>query len=177
MSTADSPRREVAPGAPPAGGNELRPHHLHRVRAVRQQQGISLRCAARRLKLTVEQVTNLEKDTADMPLSMLYQWQNLLDVPLVDLLVDGDGPLSEPILKRARMVRIMKTAAAIRDMAHSDPIKRMAHMLVEQLIEIMPELKEISPWHAIGQRRTMDEVGRIAEHPVPDSLFGDALYH
>lgn len=112
-----------------------------------------------------------------MPLTMLYRWQDLLDVPVADLLVDGEGLLSEPILKRARMVRLMKTAAAIREMADSDPLKRMAHMLVDQLIEIMPELKEVSPWHAIGQRRTMDEMGRIAENPLPESLFGDALLY
>jgi transcriptional regulator with XRE-family HTH domain len=176
MSTTES-QKQPPPHAASVPSNDRRTGDLHRIRTVRQQQGISLRCAARRLKLSVEQVTNLEKGTSDMPLSMLYEWQNLLDVPLAELLVDGDGPLSEPVLKRARLVRLMKTAAAIHEMASSDPLKRMSRMLVDQLIEMMPELREVSPWHAIGQRRTADEVGRIAEQPLPDSLFGDTLFH
>jgi hypothetical protein len=30
----------------------------------------------------------------------------------------------------------------------------------------MPELKEVGPWHSVGQRRTLDEVGRIASNPI-----------
>jgi hypothetical protein len=48
-------------------------------------------------------------------------------------------------------------------------------MLEEQLVELMPELKDVSPWHSVGQRRTQDELGRIADHPYPDSYFTDAL--
>ena len=55
---------------------------LHRIRTVRQQQGISLRCAARRLHLSVEQVVQLEEGAADMPLTMLYRFQELFGVPI-----------------------------------------------------------------------------------------------
>ena len=44
----------------------------------------------------------------------------------------------------------------------------MAENLVAQLLEIMPELKEVSPWHSVGQRRSLDEMGRIAEQPIGD---------
>jgi hypothetical protein len=37
----------------------------------------------------------------------------------------------------------------------------------------MPELKDVSPWHSVGQRRTQHELGRIAEHPLPDTFFSD----
>ena len=46
-------------------------------------------------------------------------------------------------------------------------------MLVGQLIDLMPELAEVSAWHSVGQRRTQDELGRIAEQSLPDSVFGD----
>jgi transcriptional regulator with XRE-family HTH domain len=165
------------PNGPPDGLPAVPAPPLHRIRTVRQQQGISLRCAARRLEMSVEQVVKMEDDAADLPLSTLYRFQELLGVPIADLLVDGDGMLSAPVLKRARMVRLMKTAGAIHEAAKSAPLKRLARMLVDQLVEIMPELKEVSPWHAVGQRRSMDEVGRIAEQPFPDSIFGDALTH
>jgi hypothetical protein len=40
-------------------------------------------------------------------------------------------------------------------------------MLSEQLVEIMPELKQVAPWHSVGQRRTLDEYGRIVERQIP----------
>ena len=50
----------------------------------------------------------------------------------------------------------------------SGPARRMAENLVEQLLELMPELKEVSPWHSVGQRRSLDEMGRIAENQIGD---------
>ena len=53
------------------------------------------------------------------------------------------------------MVRLMKTAAALLEDAPNIHTKRMAENLIEQLLEIMPELKEVGPWHSVGQRRTL----------------------
>jgi hypothetical protein len=47
----------------------------------------------------------------------------------------------------------------------------MAENLVEQLLELMPELAEVSPWHSVGQRRSLEEMGRIAEQPVCDATI------
>jgi hypothetical protein len=69
------------------------------------------------------------------------------------------------------MVKLMKTATALRDSANTDQVRRLAQMLVEQLIELMPELRSVGPWHSVGQRRGRDELGRIAETPLPDSFF------
>jgi hypothetical protein len=49
-------------------------------------------------------------------------------------------------------------------------------MLISQLVELMPELQEVSAWHSVGQRRTQEEMGRIIERTIPDSFFGDAQY-
>jgi hypothetical protein len=38
----------------------------------------------------------------------------------------------------------------------------MAQVLVDQLTEIMPELADVSPWHAVGQRRARTDVGKAA---------------
>jgi transcriptional regulator with XRE-family HTH domain len=149
---------------------------LHRIRTVRHQQGVSLRTAARRLNMGVDQVRAQEDEAADMTLSTLHRWQQLLEVPISDLLVDLDDPLSEPILMRAQLVRLMKTAASLQGKIKTVSGKRLAQTLVDQLIEIMPELEEVSPWHEVGPRRTRDEVGRIAEEPLPDSLFPDATW-
>ena len=49
-------------------------------------------------------------------------------------------------------------------------------VLIAQLVELMPELEEVSAWHSVGQRRTQEEMGRIVERTIPDSFFGDANY-
>ncbi len=147
---------------------------LHRISEVRQQQGVSLRSVARRLGRSTQEVRQEEDATNDMRLSELHVWQRILDVPLVDLLVDDDAPLSDPVCKRAQLLRVMKTAKAIHESAQSPSVKRLTSMLVNQITELMPELAEVAAWHSVGQRRTQDELGRIAEQPIPENFFIDS---
>lgn len=149
---------------------------LHRIREVREQQGTSLRSVARKLNLPMQEVRSQEESSADLRISELLRWQEILEVPLADLLVDSQGPLSEPVSNRASMLRIMKTAKAILESTQDDSTKRLSSMLVEQLIQMMPELAEVSAWHTVGQRRTQDEVGRIVERSIPDSFFNDGSH-
>jgi transcriptional regulator with XRE-family HTH domain len=146
---------------------------LHRIADVRKRQGVSVRSIARRMHTSIDQVRRQEEPDCDMLLSDLLRWQQALEVPLNDLLVENESPLSEPILTRARLLRIMKTVKAIQETATSNSIQRFAAMLEQQLIEVMPELKDVSAWHSIGQRRSPNELGRTAERPLPDSMFGD----
>lgn len=163
-----TPEVPVTPaGALPLVGGS-RP--LHRLAEIRRRQGVSRRTMARRLRVDVATVKRQEDPTTDLPLSTLYAWQQALEVPLAELLVETDEPLSPPVLKRARMVRLMKTALAIRDRAQQAPIRRMAQMLIEQLLEIMPELEGISPWHAVGRRRGQNELGQAALRTLPSDL-------
>lgn len=172
---AENDSAEVGPTADPSRDSKAsrgaRPKRLHRIRITRRQQGLSLRSAAKRMEMSAEEAREQEKATTNISLGDLYRWQRALEVPVAHLLIDLDGPLSGPVLKRARMVRIMKTAGALAHDAHSPKIRRLAEMMVEQLIEIMPELKDVSPWHVVGQRRRLDEYGRAAERTLPDSFF------
>jgi hypothetical protein len=146
---------------------------LHRIADVRRRQGISLRSAARRMHTSIDQVRRQEDPSCDMLLSELVRWQEALDVPIADLLVESNAPLSEPIMTRARLLRIMKTVRAIKETATSSSIQRFATMLEQQLVELMPELKDVAAWHSIGQRRAPSELGRTAERVIPDSFFHD----
>lgn len=148
---------------------------LQRIAEVRRQQGVSVRSAARRMGVSLEQVRQEESPQADLKLSELNRWQRALEAPLQDLLVEQESPLSGPVLSRARMLRVMKTVRAIADANHDKGIGRLTDMLVNQLLEIMPELEEVSAWHSVGQRRTQDEVGRVAERPVSENFARDAL--
>ena len=75
------------------------------------------------------------------------------------------------------MVRLMKTVAAIKERSQSQGIQRMAQMLVEQLLEIMPELEEVSAWHNYGQRRSLDEYGAVVDRQInEDSLYDSCKF-
>lgn len=154
----------VSPGKP----------SLHRLGAVRRLQGISRRAIARRLNIDINAVKDQEDETNDIALSTLYKWQEMLDVPVAELLVDSEEPLSGPIMRRAQLVRVMKTALSILERATQVPIQRMAQTLVDQLTELMPELSGVSPWHAVGQRRRLNEYGRAADRRLPADLFIDS---
>ncbi|MCX7404823.1 MAG: hypothetical protein NT089_03725 [Planctomycetia bacterium] len=147
------------------------PKQYHRIAKVRQQQGVTLRNTARRLGLDVSATREQEQPGCDLRLSELHCWQAVLEVPIAELLVEGDGQLSGPVLERSRMLKLMKTAAAIRARTTGTPVGRMVTMLIEQILEIMPELQDVSPWHNVGQRRTLDDLGRTARQTIPDDLF------
>jgi len=164
-SASSHPRRNVAP--PPLSDAPV----LQRLGEVRRQQGISQHNVARHLKINLAEVRRQEEPTADLPLSMLLQWRKLLDVPMASLLVESDEFLSSPVQQRARLVRVMKTAAAILERSESSRMRRLAQTLVEQLVELMPELKDVEAWHAVGRRRNDDDYGRILERTVSDDIF------
>ncbi len=157
-------QRAAAPAARP----------LQQVGQARRRQGLSVRCVAQRLNMSVGEVRAQEDDQADMLLSELYRWQSVLEVPLEELLAEPEDTLSSRVLTRARMLRVMKTARALRAQARSESEHRLAKLLVSQLIEIMPELKEVAAWPTVGHRRTADEMGRIAERPIPDDFMHEA---
>jgi len=146
---------------------------LHRLGIVRRLQGVTRRTIARHLDTDVSEVKLQEQETTDLSLSTLYEWQKLLDVPVAELLVDSEDPLSAPVLKRAQLVRFMKTVLAIMEESDHQRIHRMAETMIEQLVQIMPELEHITPWHAVGKRRRRDDVGVAAERRLSEDVFLD----
>jgi len=148
---------------------------LHRIGIARRLQGISRRTAARRMNIDTTQLRLQERETSDMLLSRLYEWQEALEVPVVELLVDSGDPLTSPIAERARLVRVMKTVLSILEETKELPIRRMAQTLVDQLVELMPELEGVGPWHAIGHRRRRDELGVAADRRLSEDVFIDLV--
>jgi transcriptional regulator with XRE-family HTH domain len=147
---------------------------LHRLATVRRQEGISRRTVARRMKTTISDVKRQESETGDLLLSTLYKWQEALEVPVSELLVDSDQPLSSPVRNRAKLLRIMKTAVTILERTRQTPIRRMAQMLVEQLVELMPELEGVGPWPAVGKSRLPSDYGQVVRRRLPDDWFMDS---
>lgn len=144
---------------------------FHRIATVRREQGVTLRTVSRNLGTDVRTLREQENERTDLRLSELYAWQEVLEVPVGDLLVDPGTALSRPVHERAQLVRLMKTAMALHERAASPGQQRMTQMLIDQLIAIMPELAEVSAWHTVGQRRGLDEYGRVMERRMSDEVF------
>lgn len=175
LAVADVEHSDVSRAAHDVGGmGSGRPERraaYHRIEEVRRRQGVTLRNVARRLGLPLTAVRRQECADCDLRLSDLQRWQEVLEVPVAELLVEGEGQLSGPVLERSRMVKLMKTAAAIRERTDGTPVGRMVTMLIDQILEIMPELADVGPWHSGGQRRPLDDLGRAARMAVPEEFF------
>lgn len=155
-SAQEQSAQEPAPSAP---------RKLQRIAEARQQQGFSLRTISRRTGVDLRTLRSHELPTADLKLSELRAWQAALEVPLVDLIEDDLQPLSSPVKDRALLVRIMKTVVALKEAGGSLRHQRLADMLFEQMVELMPELAEVGGWPQHGSRRSSGS-SRIIEQQV-----------
>ncbi len=90
---------------------------------------------------------------------------------MADLLVDCTASFSTPVMERARLVKLMKTTMSIKGKVRGESLRCMVTVFVDQLLEIMPELHDVSAWHTVGQRRTKDDLGRIVERKMPEALL------
>jgi len=163
--------RAASEGLERGGDRTCGKRPLHRIAEVRRLQGVTLRNVSRRLGISLAVVRRQEEPDHDLRVSDLLQWQQVLEVPIAELLVEGDGQLSGPVLQRSRMVKLMKTAAAIRERTQGTPADRMVSMLIDQILELMPELADVAPWHTVGQRRTLDDLGRTARCTISEDVF------
>ena len=155
------------------GGRARSDQQLHRLATVRRQEGVSRRTIARRLGIGLREVQAQEEESADLPLSMLYRWREILNVPITELLEESDGEMSTSVMFRAKLLRVMRTAVTILERTRNTATHRRAEFMVEQLIEIMPELKGTTPWPSVGKRRSRRELGRAAQHRLPPDVMRD----
>lgn len=150
---------------------------FHRIREVREQQAVTIRTISRRTGLSMRQLREEEKPSSDLPVSVLMRWQAALEVPLAELLVEPDMRLSQSIAHRAKLVKLMKTTLSLCENVTDARTKRLSQMLHEQVLDLMPELSEVSSWPNIGSRRGSEEIGRIGQHPISlDGMSMDSVY-
>lgn len=134
--------------------------HYHRIAEVRKSQNLSIACAAKRLGVDVSEVRRQENPETDLSLSQLYRWQEILEVPLEEILPEQDEMFESPIQIRAKLVRVMKTVRSIMEQSQENVIQHLTQTLFDQLVEIMPELKEVTSWPSIGQAREFKDYGQ-----------------
>ena len=86
---------------------------LHRIREIRAQHDVSLRSLARKMHVPMREIRAQEDPSCDLPLTAVYRWQQALNVPAAEILVEPDDRLSAPVNIRARLLRMMKTVITI----------------------------------------------------------------
>jgi transcriptional regulator with XRE-family HTH domain len=147
----------------------------HRLATVRRLQGVSRRTLARRMNVELAEVRRQEDQYSDLPLSVLHQWQKALDVPMSELLSESTDEISRPLMQRAQLVRLMKTALALLAEADVKSSRVAAKSLVKLLVAVMPELENVTAWNAVGKRRRRDDVGIAALRSLSDDVFTDTM--
>lgn len=156
----------------PRPGVPARP--LHRLAAVRRAKRVSHHTLARRMAADTGNVEAQEQETTDLLLSTLWKWADALGVSVTELLLESDSSYFSPLVDPVQAVRLMKTAKMILRRARQVEVQRMAQTLVNQLIELMPELKDFDPEPAAGQGHGIDGVGPLVPRSMPDDVFMDS---
>jgi hypothetical protein len=141
---------------------------LHRIAEVLHQQGVTERLLVKRLAATRKEIQRQQSPTCDLLLSQLYRWQAALEVPVTELLIDPGHALSPGVGRRAQLVKLMKTVRSLQQVADSAPLRALAVHLADQLVEIMPELADVSSWPIVGKLRLPRDIAPLEERLLPD---------
>ena len=146
---------------------------LHRIGQIRSQQDVSVRALARKMNLSANQVRMQEDPNCDISLSSLYRWQQALNVPAAELLVEPGEGLSSPIQIRARLLRMMKTIATLLAEPQSDRTTDMIENLKTEILAVMPEVEHVDRWHGCSTSRDGRDVAAAVLRQIDDALLMD----
>ncbi len=87
-------------------------------------------------------------------------------------MVDAEDGLDEKIRLRSSMLRLTRTAKTILREARSATMRNLAHTMLNQIYEVMPEAASMGPWNEVGQRRGPQDVPRIVEQTIATGPTG-----
>ena len=127
---------------------------LNRLAETRKSQGVTARTVSRNLGISIETVRNQENPSADLRISELIGWQEVLKVPLSELLTESEEGLSSPVRDRSRVVRLMRTALEIEKTKSMKAVRPLSATLIGQILEIMPELETMRKEGTKGEEQT-----------------------
>ena len=145
---------------------------FHRLAAVRRRERVSLQCVAKHLGIPLREAALQEDPNTDLPLSIIYDWHRVLDVPISELLVEPNESLAESVQTRAQLVRVMKTTMLLRHRTKDSRIGRLAENLFNDLVQIMPELAEVKSLPVHGNIRSQADVPRIISQQISATWVG-----
>ena len=141
--------------------SERRVGRRHYIAETLKNQDLTIEQCARKLGVSVDEARRQLDPEANLTLSQLFDWSEVLDVPLPELL-PFDSNTSDPIRNRALLLRVMKTARQLQRSSRNTPIEYVATTLVDQLLEIVPEFAVVEPWPSVGKCRAAKSEGLAA---------------
>ncbi|MDR1480049.1 MAG: helix-turn-helix domain-containing protein [Planctomycetaceae bacterium] len=135
---------------------------FHRIAEKRIEQGVSLSRVAQRLGIDISEAREQEKETTDLKLSQLYDWRDILEVSVGELILEPEEIPSNPVKNRCQLVRMMKTVRSIIEVSRNSNILVLAKQLESYILELMPELETVTAWPSVGQARDPHSQGSAA---------------
>lgn len=163
-------REMLAHSAAEAVDPENRGRPLHRLATVREEQNVSLTRIAKRLSIDIAEARRQSLETTDLLLSQLYRWREILEVPVGELVIEPEEIPNNPVRNRGQLIKIMKTARTIRENVQEENLVILAQLLIDQLVEMMPELANISAWPSVGQAREQRDLGQAVYRRFDSSV-------
>lgn len=151
-----------------------------RLRQVRIREGITVRTIARRLRMSTLEYEGWESAGHELTVNELLACRDALEVPVDELL-----GLEESVPDRANVLRAYKSAMTLWDTCDKKNQRIILSRLISDLEKTMPEVKglrragndSVKSWPAFGHRRGPNELGRIAEFPIPDLFQTESYAH
>ncbi|MDR1052793.1 MAG: helix-turn-helix domain-containing protein [Planctomycetaceae bacterium] len=135
---------------------------FHRIAEARLEQGLSISRAAKRLHISIDEAREQEKETTDLKLSQLYEWRDILEVSVGELVLEPEEIPANPVKNRCQLIRLMKSVRAIIDETKNETVLIIARQMETWLIELMPELENVVAWPSVGQSRDHQSPGAAA---------------
>lgn len=160
VGKTEAVREMLAHSSAGAVAPENRGRPLHRLAAVREEQSVSLTRVAKRLSIDIAEARRQSQETTDLLLSQLYRWREILEVPVGELVIEPEEIPNNPVRNRGQLIKIMKTARTIRENVQEENLVILTQLLIDQLVEMMPELANISAWPSVGQAREQRDLGQ-----------------
>ncbi|MBN2295305.1 MAG: helix-turn-helix transcriptional regulator [Pirellulales bacterium] len=146
---------------------------LHCLRKVRCREAVSRETIAEHLGIDVDTVELIENESTDIPLCLLHEWKKLLNVPIGELLVDTEGAFNAPEKIPAQLTALMRTAITLTRQNRQASVAHMAHNLINQLLEIMPELRQVVNQYGPRQTHPIHEYGLEFEDNFLDEMISN----
>jgi len=132
-----------------------------KLREIRERERVTPRAMATRLGMFTQEYMRLET-CPRLAISNLLECQQALNVPLCEFF-----DLQHPVPQRAQLLRVYKTAAAIRELSLSHEMQVLIDRLMEDLEILDPELsRNVKRWQThkrTGDEASMRELNMIAD--------------
>lgn len=150
---------------------------LHRIREVMRRQEVTNRTLARHLGVGEAVARLLSVSSHDLTISQLVTIAKCLDCPPAELLVDSAS--DELVKMRAMVLRLARITNTIIAQAPTASVKALGESLRNMILDVMPQAAGTGELMAVGQRRSLDDLGRIALTPIhdPADSWGTVIEH